>query len=442
MDLLQAVVERVRSTVSGARRALEAAPHVGVVAVDMPHGKIRHVNRALVDAWRWLGEGGEDLAGHLLPSLMHNDDAANLRKLLLAVRDAKPGCPKVGTSLPVRFLVRAGPLGLRSPPWMLVYSNPVTLTLAHVHGETPLSVGKLVFVVDLKRSEPNGVGVFSAHLMNRCYVITWDKKGMDPFEVFCAIRWMVPGASSSHAKPASLASAVRRALTSVTNFVATRGVELRITLSYTLSETDELVLTSEEQFTFVGGARFCTSEVAMLGQSEAADDVVFDNGEQRPADGNGEDKEASGKRQVAFVVTDTKAPLDSTVTCVLFGMQRVNGDLNATRMDFRSGHKFFSTQIEMPWSLGDASDRFLAHGKTVIATESSGGTVENILSRFRNLTLDKDPTEKAVTHTRGVWMVQQDSSKRGRGGPSPTEVASPDSELASPQPAARPWGTA
>lgn len=47
-----------------------------------------------------------------------------------------------------------------------VYSNPVTLTLAHVHGETPLSVGKLVFVVDLKRSEPNGVGVFSAHVRN------------------------------------------------------------------------------------------------------------------------------------------------------------------------------------------------------------------------------------------------------------------------------------
>lgn len=45
-------------------------------------------------------------------------------------------------------------------------------------------------------------------------------------------------------------------------------VALRITLSYRLDENDVLVLSSEEQFSLGGGARFCTSELAVVGQRE------------------------------------------------------------------------------------------------------------------------------------------------------------------------------
>jgi hypothetical protein len=47
-------------------------------------------------------------------------------------------------------------------------------------------------------------------------------------------------------------------------------------------------------------------------------------------------------------------------------------------------HRFFSTQIDMPWSLGDRADQFRAHGKTVTATDGSGGTIDSILARFRS----------------------------------------------------------
>ena len=57
-------------------------------------------------------------------------------------------------------------------------------------------------------------------------------------------------------------------LKTVTNFVLRKGVALRITLSYRLDENDVLSMSSEEQFSFGGGARFYTSELAVVGQRE------------------------------------------------------------------------------------------------------------------------------------------------------------------------------
>jgi hypothetical protein len=57
-------------------------------------------------------------------------------------------------------------------------------------------------------------------------------------------------------------------LKTVTNFVLRKVVALRITLSYRLDENDVLVLSSEEQFSLGGGARFCTSELIVVGQRE------------------------------------------------------------------------------------------------------------------------------------------------------------------------------
>jgi len=129
LDVLQAVVDRVRTTVSGPRNALEDAKGFAVVTLSLPFGRIQHANSGLADILGWLGSQPSAIEGHMLPSLVHPSDGENFRRFLAAIkqsnvrggsRGGEGDACKPGGSIYLRLPCRPISSSFRAPGWMLV----------------------------------------------------------------------------------------------------------------------------------------------------------------------------------------------------------------------------------------------------------------------------------------------------------------------------------
>lgn len=402
-DVLAVVRYQTALAGSRTRQALEVAScQAGLVTVHLDTGKIAHASRAFQELGSWLFDGC--LFDQHLSVLLHPDDKQALREFFMG---ASRGKVRPGASMTLRFLRRPPGRGLRAPKWILVYTQPITVTLSKIVRTT--EGAHAVLVADLRSNGKIHYGVQAAHIrnlvesemMNRTYALDWDSEGMDPAEMVMAHKFH-PDMYTKRSAISSLCAAATKTFCKAVSWVVKKVVSVTLTVKFLLLDDDTLHLEGIHQPTFVGGSTFTLAEIITLGTimvhmgdspisakssissisakspkspdspNSRASPISTNEGasDSLPEPATENDKpeiEMKKPMTLAYVVVDDEVGLTTSIAVIVL-MANLKKDGTATtaqRADSMNTPQETTARLDAPWFDGDKSGSFRFVGKVI-----------------------------------------------------------------------------